>query len=344
MGGCRCSYKNCTNTTKTTENIHFFHYPVKHRDRCIVWIENACKKEFYNLEEDQLRNKVVCEQHFDPRWFPNPQRKRLLQNAVPTLDGDAIESLPKIAKTEPDNVPFFPSSNQYKDIKVVPANDDGTVFVLDTENMFTVSPKIESYVIKNGVLVPTNSNNAPSKNVKNLSNQPKPVANINACPGIPGPSKPPLVKQEIPETCEPTTMEQEDDVSLLIYDDNINESSDLEEKKTAGASLKNLVSRNYLRKIKQHSRDIASIKRMLKQKRIAEEKPSRKSIIDALRSDIPPSLLTVISLILGEKNELNDEDVEFFTTIHRSSSDVYQLLSDKYKWNLPSVDIVEGPE
>ncbi|XP_076262439.1 uncharacterized protein LOC143197696 [Rhynchophorus ferrugineus] len=371
MVGCRCSYKNCTNTTKTTENLHFFHYPVKYRERCIQWIENACKPSFYELEEDQLRNKIVCELHFETKWFLNSQRKRLLPGAVPTIDVEDKDSGVSISSMETE-APIYLPSNQYNDVKVVPANDDGTVFILDTDNMFTVSPKIESYIIKNGVLVPTNIQNSPTKLPKTFSNRSKPMGNysissetdlgnVNTPSGLPGTSKQVdkqknEVKEDVIESNDASQQtENPCNVDLLFYDSNDSHrfeiASDNEEKKPNTATVKQtqvpqktLVTKSYLKKIKQHSREIASIKRMLMKQRIYDTKPNMKTILNILEEQVPPTLLTVVSLLLGEKNELSDDDVEFFTTIHRSSPEVYQLLSEKYKWNLPSVDIVEPLE
>lgn len=387
MGGCRCSYKNCTNTTKSTDNLHFFHYPVKHRERCVLWIEHACKPSFYDLEEEQLRNKVVCEMHFESKWFQNSQKKRLIQGAIPTLDGECNDVKRSISPLDGD-APMYLPSNQYNDVKVLPANDDGTVFILDTENMFTRSPKIESYIIKNGVLVPTNhlpGKPAKQSNINRLiktstsidgsyfSGTETEIANINTPPG-PGPSKTlhkgseynssSVIKKESPEifTTQKTTERESNE--FLIYDQGatsqtfqmvheeeeqksnptpVTRSAHSQQSSFQGSS-KAVVSKNYLRQIKKHSRDIASIKRMLKQKKNVEQhKPDIKTILNELQHHIPASLLTVLSLLLGEKNDLSEDDIDFFTTIHRASPEVYQLLSEKYKWNLPSVDIVDAP-
>ncbi|KAL1493430.1 hypothetical protein ABEB36_011487 [Hypothenemus hampei] len=371
MVGCRCSYKNCTNTTKSADNIHFFHYPVKHKERCEVWIQNACKPGFYDLEKEQLRNKIVCEKHFEEKWFLNSQKKRLLQGAIPTLDG-VYEDTISTSIIDRD-APVYLPSNQYHDVKVVPANEDGTVFVLDTENMFTISPKIESYIIKNGVLVPTNSNSmirsTPGRFIKqSTSNRfTKPststagyvmgaeteIANINTPPG---PSNPFNKNKLFEHDCFPKNENIELEVSNEQHLENTE--SDLitqiearpqlkldEEKIVNTLSSKQVqtkphVTKSYLRQIKKHSRDIASIKRMLKQKRIIQkQKPDMKAILLELQQHLPPSLHTIISLIVGEKNELSEEDVDFFTTIYKGSSQIYQTLSEKYKWNLPSVDI-----
>ncbi|XP_066248405.1 uncharacterized protein [Euwallacea similis] len=365
MGGCRCSYKNCINTTKSLDNIHFFHYPVKHRERCVLWIENAGKPNFYDLDEEQLRNKVVCEMHFEDRWFVNTQKKRLLHGAVPTLDGDCNETVMGPSSPSEKDTPVYLPSNQYNDVKVVPANEDGTVFVLDTDNMFTISPKIESYIIKNGVLVPATANRTWPTSTNRPVKQPMSpqfkaeIATINTAPGS-GPSKP-LIKDK-PMINEVFVKEEHDGElykSTKKFENGLAKSHQMLSKQGIESQKSNLitatkqglvqshtkpnVAKNYLRQIKKHSRDIASIKRMLKQKRIvAPPTPDMKTILNELQQhdQIPPSLLTIISLLLGEKSDLKEDDIEFFTSLHKLSPDVYQYLSEKCKWNLPSVDVV----
>ncbi|CAH0550378.1 unnamed protein product [Brassicogethes aeneus] len=86
-GGRRCSYKNCINRSNNIDDLHFFHYPVQNKEVCKKWIEMAEKPHFNDLTESQLRNKVICDKHFEDKYFTNPLRKRLLKGAVPKLDG-----------------------------------------------------------------------------------------------------------------------------------------------------------------------------------------------------------------------------------------------------------------
>ncbi|KAJ8979103.1 hypothetical protein NQ317_014115 [Molorchus minor] len=179
-----------TKTAKTQQKQRimfiFFHYPVKHKERCKIWIENANKPQFCDLEEDQLRNKVICEYHFEDRWFPNSQKKRLLQGAVPTLDGDAVED------PVPEPTTCLPS--QLHDVQILPANEDGTIFVLDTDAMFNRSQKVESYIYKNGVILPAEKlkySTISKPSTKNQENMKKKNQNIN-----------PILKKEVPEYSE----------------------------------------------------------------------------------------------------------------------------------------------
>nr|XP_022915164.1 uncharacterized protein LOC111425403 [Onthophagus taurus] len=143
MGGCRCSFRNCQSATKTNGDLHFFHYPVKHKERCNEWIRNARRPDFFVLPDDQLRNKVVCDLHFEKCYFTNALRKRLVHNAVPTL-GVGCE----------DEV-LNDNSGEFQNIDILPANEDGTIFTLDTDSMQHKSDDpISTYSFKNGTLVP----------------------------------------------------------------------------------------------------------------------------------------------------------------------------------------------
>lgn len=145
MGGCRCSYRNCKSATKLNGDLHFFHYPVKHRDRCNQWIKKARRPEFFNLPDDQLRNKVICDLHFEPKYFTNILRKRLVHNAIPTMNAGCEEEV------------LNDNSTEFKDVQILPANDDGTIFTVDTDSMQQKSSDnepISTYSFRNGALVP----------------------------------------------------------------------------------------------------------------------------------------------------------------------------------------------
>ncbi|KAB0801212.1 hypothetical protein PPYR_05566 [Photinus pyralis] len=141
MGGCRCSYKNCKRSTNNSEkNFHFFHYPSKDYERSLKWIANARKPLFLDLPKDQLRNKVVCQNHFEPHYFTNVSKKRLIQAAVPTLDVGCTD--------EPQAVK----------VTVLQADEKGTVFTVDTEpiNVRDVN-QVRSFLIANGDIVPASA-------------------------------------------------------------------------------------------------------------------------------------------------------------------------------------------
>ncbi|XP_022125394.2 uncharacterized protein LOC111000306 [Pieris rapae] len=85
MGGCKCTYRNCT--IKTDGKTHMFHYPVFNKIRCHQWIINARRYEFLNLKVSQLKNRVVCQHHFKDDNFMNCQKAKLTMDAIPTEDG-----------------------------------------------------------------------------------------------------------------------------------------------------------------------------------------------------------------------------------------------------------------
>lgn len=85
MGGCRCTFRNCENSTQNSPSMHFFHFPFRDLPRCEKWAEYSNNLAFLQLPISQLRNKVVCETHFKDPCFMNIKRERLTKFAIPTL-------------------------------------------------------------------------------------------------------------------------------------------------------------------------------------------------------------------------------------------------------------------
>lgn len=85
MGGCKCTFRNCTNTTANSPGMHFFHYPLKDRERYEMWAKYANTQEILKLPFCKARNKVICETHFKDDCFMNYKKDRLVHSAVPTI-------------------------------------------------------------------------------------------------------------------------------------------------------------------------------------------------------------------------------------------------------------------
>lgn len=85
MGGCRCSFQKCENSTSNSVGMHFFHYPYKQVDRVQKWINNSSNLDFFDMPANKLRNKVVCEVHFKSSCFMNYKKESLVKTAIPTL-------------------------------------------------------------------------------------------------------------------------------------------------------------------------------------------------------------------------------------------------------------------
>lgn len=141
MGGCRCSYKNCTRATNNSaKDFHFFHYPVKDPLRCAEWIANAKKPQFISLPEEQLRNKVVCQLHFEMQYFTNANKNRLIHNAIPTLDAGSDGEPPDVGNN----------------VQVLQRDSEGSVFTVETSQLVQ-SEDVASYIIENDNLVSARS-------------------------------------------------------------------------------------------------------------------------------------------------------------------------------------------
>lgn len=85
MGGCRCTFRDCENSTQNNPSMHFFHFPFRDVPRCEKWATYSNNIAFLQLPISQLRNKVVCETHFKEPCFMNIKHERLTKFAFPTL-------------------------------------------------------------------------------------------------------------------------------------------------------------------------------------------------------------------------------------------------------------------
>lgn len=138
------------------------------------WINNADRMEFSYLPNDQLRNKVVCGLHFQESCFTNELRKRLVHDAIPTLDvgcDPELEPPPEKIELSYDNPDYM---DLPEDIDAEVSNDqstfmtedgvatikatsgDGTTFSLATESFDAQQkPHLVTYNFVNGSLVPS---------------------------------------------------------------------------------------------------------------------------------------------------------------------------------------------
>lgn len=85
MGGCRCTFRSCTNSTSSTPKMHFFHYPIRDPERLQQWLTFANNPDFLTLQTSQLKNRVVCQEHFREDCFMNYLHDKLTKRAVPTI-------------------------------------------------------------------------------------------------------------------------------------------------------------------------------------------------------------------------------------------------------------------
>lgn len=85
MGGCRCTFRSCTNNSVNSPKMHFFHYPIRDQERVQKWAHISNNPQFLSLQESQLKNRVVCQEHFREHCFMNYLHDKLTKRAVPTL-------------------------------------------------------------------------------------------------------------------------------------------------------------------------------------------------------------------------------------------------------------------
>lgn len=98
MGGCRCSFRQCANSSLNSPGYHFFHFPIRDPTRCQKWADFSDKKDFLSLPQSVLKNKVICQDHFKESNFMNYLKESLIKTAVPTLhiENDEIIDLESV--------------------------------------------------------------------------------------------------------------------------------------------------------------------------------------------------------------------------------------------------------
>lgn len=78
-----CVYLNCKNTRKRKPDITFFKFPIKNEHRCEEWKKNCGNVLIEEMDLCNLKNKLVCEEHFSESNFQTSKRRKV-------LFGDAI--------------------------------------------------------------------------------------------------------------------------------------------------------------------------------------------------------------------------------------------------------------
>lgn len=74
-----CSYKNCKNVNTKNPELTFFRFPIRYESKCTAWTYLSGVP-----PETDLKNKYLCEDHFDSiHLSKTPRRTALLPNAIP---------------------------------------------------------------------------------------------------------------------------------------------------------------------------------------------------------------------------------------------------------------------
>lgn len=144
MGGCRCSFRTCENSSATRPGGHFFHFPVRDEERCSKWADFANKKHFMKLPTNVLRNKVVCSDHFTIDCFMNIKKERLTKLAIPTLlplpTGDILDFA---SSSDVDGNNSSDENNITANITVSSTKNDGRNEFLETEVFYLEHDKAD---------------------------------------------------------------------------------------------------------------------------------------------------------------------------------------------------------
>lgn len=85
MGGCRCSFRDCSVGTSQNPGMHFFHFPLNDKERYKRWLTLANTMHFIDMPKTFQRNRVICARHFRDECFKNYKRDGINKGAEPTL-------------------------------------------------------------------------------------------------------------------------------------------------------------------------------------------------------------------------------------------------------------------
>uniref|UniRef100_A0A336MTJ7 CSON004500 protein n=1 Tax=Culicoides sonorensis TaxID=179676 RepID=A0A336MTJ7_CULSO len=151
MGGCRCTFRGCQNSTASSPGKHFFHYPTKDPERTKKWITFSNNFSFLDLDDSKLRNRNVCEDHFRVHMFMNIKKERLIRVAYPTLlkilktgkvyDLEKMKEDNKLDATMTVKSEFDDEFDQY----LVEDHENPTIVNLTSEETSSDSTKRESF-------------------------------------------------------------------------------------------------------------------------------------------------------------------------------------------------------
>lgn len=355
MVGWRCSYKCCRNVTRSSENIHFFRYPVNYPEYCRKWIENACKPDFFNLTIGQLANKVVCELHFEVRCFSNLEKKRLFLNAVPTLDSVCDKQ---------DNSSPFQEQRQLKDLQILPTNGEGAIFPQDTNTLEQMlnSHKFQLYVCKNKRLVHVDKHVTEIRGdvVYGVTN-----VDLEGFVAVETHDNKLFFKKEDESDVEHKTAEFNTACNII---NSQTELALMEEGRSNGSfkipvqisscekmnitvadkkeKTKRILLEKVVQRIKKQSKDIAHIKKLIfLQKSTRYRQNGITAALDTLKACIPATLFTLVKLSVCEEVPVfTVEELNFFKDIYATSPLLYDNLKNKYEWPLPDLKYFEECE
>lgn len=92
-----CCYSKCYNTQKNNKDLTFFKFPVKDAQQTEEWKKRCGNVNIVMMDNEDLKNKVICERHFSPMVvITNPKRKILRRGAFPIpWSGTCTYWLPK---------------------------------------------------------------------------------------------------------------------------------------------------------------------------------------------------------------------------------------------------------
>lgn len=309
MGGCKCTFRSCNNTSAAVPGLHFFHYPVKYPARLQLWLENAQTQRFASLPDAKLKNKVVCQYHFKPECFMNFKQDSLTKTAVPTewIQGTGNDHLriPDPKETEPPRKVLITDCLKY--IGAVPVED--------------YTPK------------------APSKTTVRLINQ-----SLLVQESIKEDDKdlPSLVSVDEEEETVPHQRRQHSEKELTgkLFQEY---SKHLEEQKEMMVSQA-----HQIQDIKSMLQDLSNACMPAKEDPprlpASASATNKRNLFNALKRHINPVMATLLGMELfgSPDHEWREDEKDLAMELHSQGEPVYKFFRDDLRFRLPAIADVES--
>ena len=84
---CACVYFGCLNKRQAKNNeISFFKFPISKPVILNQWIQNCGNSNIFISDEESLKNRYICEKHFNKNFvYVSGGRKKLQKEAIPVF-------------------------------------------------------------------------------------------------------------------------------------------------------------------------------------------------------------------------------------------------------------------
>lgn len=347
---------------------HFFHFPVKDRQRCIKWCIYSNNMSFLSLPDEKLKNKVICDFHFPESHFMNYKREKLNKtNAVPihyinkTKDVIDLETSPtswvesnhsQSLDDQDDKIPLSKIDIDDKEVTIEVQNYDSPpakkpkIQIQSVQKMHPVKILNSNYELTPKTLPTQSSSSSAVKSVMKSGSQNFTIRKF---------SSPQKVRAKV---------EESQDSIVQIHTLDMSDEKDLYQNMVLIEPETTEIKEDPLNEIKplleQSLRDSADIKQLLKQKLNSQiettpsksnETPSsiskshlnKTQLFNGIKRYLSPSLTALLSMELfgAPSREYTSDEKIICTEILQLGDETYNFFAEEWRIRLPAIDKVK---